>query len=335
MTFPASTNCGEVDCSIIICTRNRCKQLQQTLECFGRITIPADWKVEMIIADNGSEDGTGEIIRNAKHSSIEIRGVYELRPGKSRAQNTAMRAARGKVLLFTDDDVEPSPNWVKEMATPLLNGDCDAVAGRILLGNELRRNWLERMHEIWLAGFPVLEEDAPELVGASMGIRRSVFEKIGDFEEELGPGATGYGEETLVWLQMREAGMIIRPVKSTHVVHHPDESRLLRSSWLSAAARYGETRAFMMHHWEHSGYRYLRLRSAVLKVKLWIRRCLAGKQDLGQEGCPAWEMSYMVELESITRFPREACRPRLYPKRGLHRCDAVRLETIKSKLAPK
>ena len=152
-----------------------------------------------------------------------------------------------------------------------------------------------------------------------MGIRRAVFEKVGEFEEELGPGATGFGEETLIWLQMRAAGMRIKPVNATHVIHHPEQSRLLRSSWLSAAARYGETRAFMMHHWEHTQFRCPRLKAAILKMKLLIRGSLAGRREPGQEGCPAWEMSYRVELESLARFPQEACRPRLYPKHGLQR----------------
>ncbi|MES2439828.1 MAG: glycosyltransferase family 2 protein [Verrucomicrobiota bacterium] len=319
MRFPASQSDGEVDCTIIICTRNRSRELERTLKWFERVTVPAAWKVEMIIADNGSEDNTQQVIENARHCVMDIRRVYEARPGKSRAQNTAMRSASGRVLLFTDDDVEPAPNWIVEMATPLLNGECDAVAGRILLGDELRRDWLERMHEIWLAGFPVLAEETPELVGASMGIRRSVFERIGEFDEELGPGATGFGEETLVWLQMRQAKMRIKPVNKTHVIHHPDESRLLRSSWLAAAARYGETRAFMMHHWEHTRFRCPRLKAGIVRLKLLIRGFLAGRSEPGQEGCPAWEMSYRVELESLARFPLQARRPRLYPKCGLQR----------------
>lgn len=315
-----------MDCSIIICTRNRSKELARTLKWFEGVTVPAGWEVEMIIADNGSDDNTQKVIANANHPVVKIRRVFEARPGKSRAQNIAVRAATGRVLLFTDDDVEPAPDWIEKMAAPLLHEECDAVAGRILLGDELRRDWLERMHEIWLAGFPTLEEKNPELVGASMGIRRSVFDTIGEFEEELGPGAIGFGEETLVWLQMRKAGMRILPVNNTYVVHHPDESRLLRSSWLAAAVRYGETRAFMIHHWEHDQFRYRVLKMAFLKIKLLARGLLVGKRDSGQEGCPAWEMSYRVELASLARFPREECRPRLYLKYGLQRLKSTELQ---------
>ncbi len=173
--------------------------LAQTLERFLRVSVPTGWKVEPIIADNGSTDGTAEVIRSARHPAIEIRHLMEERPGKSRAQNRALRAARSNVLLFTEDDVEPAENWIDRMAGPLLDRRCDALVGRILLGEELRRSWMKPMHEMWLAAIAEPEDDAPILIGACMGIHRSVFERIGDFDEELGPGASGFGEEALLW----------------------------------------------------------------------------------------------------------------------------------------
>jgi glycosyltransferase involved in cell wall biosynthesis len=48
--------------------------------------------------------------------------MREPAPGKSRAQNTALAEARGEVLLFTDDDVEPAEDWIEKMARPLFGG---------------------------------------------------------------------------------------------------------------------------------------------------------------------------------------------------------------------
>ena len=226
--------------------------LRQTLEAFRAVTVPPDWRVELIIADNGSTDDTAEVIRSSGLDGITIRGVYEPRPGKSRAQNAAMAVAGGRVLLFTDDDVEPAVNWIEEMARPLLEDRCDAVAGRILLADDLRRAWFTGIHLLWLAEVREPAAENPELVGASMGIKKSVFEKIDNFDENIGPGASGFGEETLLWWQMIEAGFRIQPVNDTHVVHHPEASRLLRSSWLSAAAKQGRSSAYLLHHWKHA-----------------------------------------------------------------------------------
>lgn len=312
-----------MDCSIIICTRNRGLSLEKTLLAFQSVKVPPGWQVEMIVADNGSTDHTAEVIRSATHAAIEIHSVYELRPGKSRAQNVAVAQARGTALLFTDDDVEPADNWLENMARPLLENRFDAVAGRILLAEDLRRPWFSHLHGIWLAEVrePKVQLNTSGLVGASMGIRRDVFDRIGYFDEELGPGATGFGEETLVWLQMKEAGMRVCPVNDTFLIHRPDPSRLLRSSWLASAKRFGSTRAYLMHHWEYAHVPYPELRALWTQIKLLLRRLLRRPVRIDGEGCPDWEMSYLVRIEAMKQFVKESRRPRNYELRALRgRC---------------
>lgn len=271
----------------------------------------------MIVVDNGSTDHTSEVVDSASHPAISIRRIHEPRAGKSRALNAAMAQARGKALLFTDDDVVPAENWVEEMARPLLEGRCDAVAGRILLAEDLRRPWFTHMHALWLAEMRELDDDSPELVGASMGANRSVFDMIGGFDEELGPGITGFGEETLLWMQMKEAGMRILPCRETFVIHHPEPSRLLRGSWLAGAVLRGRTTAYVMHHWEHAEISCPALRILCMRTKLFLRRVLRGSARPDPEGCPAWEMSYLFRIEFLKQLKIESKRPRNYECRGL------------------
>lgn len=296
--------------------------LEKTLTAFQSVRVPSGLSVELIVADNGSVDHTAEVIRCAMHPEMEIRSVYESSPGKSRAQNTAVAAAGGDVLLFTDDDVVPADDWIERMSKPLLERDCDAVAGRILLAESLHRPWFTPMHEVWLAFVREPASNSPELIGASMGIHRSVFDRIGSFDEELGPGASGFGEETLVWRQMKQAGFRILPVSETHVVHYPEESRLLRSSWLAAAARFGHTEAYFMHHWEHSRAHLLAVQLCWLRIKLFLRNRLRSAPALDEEGCPAWEMSYLVRIATLNRLLTESRKPRNYEQRGLRKIIA-------------
>ena len=291
--------------------------LEKTLLAFQSVRVPEGLSVELIVADNGSVDNTAEVIGNAKHPHIEIREVHESRPGKSRAQNVALAAARGKVLLFTDDDVMPAEDWIVNMCKPLLEGRCKAVTGKILLAESLQRSWFTSMHEVWLAYIREPGPCSPELIGASMGIHRSVFDRISNFDEELGPGASGFGEETLLWRQMKEAGLRILPVMDTHVVHYPEESRLLRANWLAAAARFGRTGAYVMHHWEHSREHFPAAQLLWIQLKLFLRSLIRQTPALDAEGCPAWEMSYLVRIESLRGFVTESRKPRNYERRGL------------------
>lgn len=309
----------QITCSVIICTRNRASFLKDTLAAFEKVRVPLGWKVEMVVADNGSWDHTAAVIASARHPSIAFRYVRVAPPGKSRAQNAAVACARGEVLLFTDDDVEPADNWIEKMAVPLLERQCDAVAGRILLGRELERPWFSHMHGTWLAVSPVVNADSPVLVGASMGVHRSVFEVIGKFDEELGPGASGFGEETLFWRQMLEAGLVIYPVNDTHVTHHPEPSRLLRANWLATAMRFGEGGGYILHHWEHAKVSFPALRAFAIGIKLYLRRFLQAKEALGEEGCPAWEMSYLVRIAMLGRYRIERKKLRKYNHRGLQK----------------
>ncbi len=306
-----------LDCSILICTRNRAVALGNTLRAFASVRVPDGWRVEMIVADNGSTDETPVVVANAKHPSISIRYLAVPVPGKSRAQNAALLLATGEVLLFTDDDIEPSENWLETMARPLLENRCDAVAGRILLADDLRRPWMTPMHARWLADVRESATEMPELVGASMGIRRSVFDRIGLFDEDLGPGVTGFGEETLVWLQMKEAGMRVLSVADTHVVHHPDPSRLRRDSWLSAAAGQGRTHAYILHHWKHGSISRPGMNAAWMKLKLAVRRLLGAFRGISAEGCPEWELCYVSRIAFLENFIRESAKPRNYLIRAL------------------
>ena len=127
-----------VNCSIIISTRDRSEMLKQTLVAFTRVLVPFDLRVEMIVVDNGSNDETEKVIRSAVHPQFDIHYVLEPRPGKSGALNLALAKAKGDVLLFTDDDVEPAADWLEKMARPLLERKCEAVSGRIVLSEELQ-----------------------------------------------------------------------------------------------------------------------------------------------------------------------------------------------------
>src|SRR4051812_21029824 len=95
--------------SVIIATRNRADSLRRLLPRLRAMSPALDW--ELIVADNGSSDDTAQLL--AGMSGL-LRAVHEPVPGKSRALNRAMAAAKGELLVFTDDDVEPHPAWLDE-----------------------------------------------------------------------------------------------------------------------------------------------------------------------------------------------------------------------------
>jgi len=312
---------SEISTSIIVCTRNRAASLRRTLRPLGELSIPAGWQVELLIVDNGSTDDTAAVARDARPGRLAVRYVLEPEPGKSRALNRAIAEARGEYLLFTDDDVAPRTDWVERMVTPMLNGACDAVNGQIILAPDLTRPWLTEMHMSWLAlSLGAGSRDwARELIGANMGFRRAVLQRVPGYDPELGPGSPSGGvcEDTLLGMQLAAAGFRIAYVEDAIVVHHLDPSRLQRQHWLGFARGRGRNWAYIRYHWKHDDIRAPRLQAAWYAAKLGLRRRLQPPPALDAEGCPPWEMSYAFRLELCRQFVRERRRPRNYARGGL------------------
>lgn len=305
--------------SIILCTCNRAGPLQHVLRALEKVSLRSEWETELIVVDNSSKDDTAMAVKNAKLANMNIRYFHESRMGKGYALNAGLEQARGDVILFTDDDVVPSEDWAKQLIAPLLCGNCDAVTGRITLAQNLMRPWLTPAHKLWLASSDVAElhEGSRELIGANMAFRRSILERVRAFDPELGPGALGLAEDTLFGWQLVEAGFKIGYAAEARVTHQPDASRLQRSTWLNEARKRGRSEAYLLYHWEHSDVRHPRLSQLYYFSKLQLRRLLQRPRPLESEGCPGWEMSYVLHMEKCKHFCLERRRPRNYARHGL------------------
>ena len=100
--------------SVIIATCNRKSTLQKALEAY-RSQSAFEEILEILVADDGSTDGTESMVVEFKEqSSFSIRYLRQEHRGAAAARNLAMREARGELLLFTDDDVIPASTLVAE-----------------------------------------------------------------------------------------------------------------------------------------------------------------------------------------------------------------------------
>jgi GT2 family glycosyltransferase len=150
-----------------------------------------------------------------------------------------------------------------------------------------------------------------------MGFCRYVLEKVPGFDPELAPGAIGLGEDTLFGWQLLEAGYRVQFVPEAVVEHHPDPSRLKRSSWLKMGQVQGRKEAYIRYHWKHENMRAPRVKRLWLGLKLRARRVLQPPAAMDAEGCARWEMSYVGDIAWCDQFCQERKRPRNYVYRGL------------------
>lgn len=100
---------GGVDLSVVIPTYNGAKKIQNCLEALKKQTTKL--KFEIIVVDDGSIDGTQELL--ASHSNLIY--VRQENAGPAAARNRGASISGGRIILFTDDDCVPCPNWIDEM----------------------------------------------------------------------------------------------------------------------------------------------------------------------------------------------------------------------------
>jgi glycosyltransferase involved in cell wall biosynthesis len=230
--------------SIVVCTYNRAPSLVETLEALDAQITPADLRWELIVVDNNSTDATREAIeRFAARARIRVRSVFEPSQGLSHARNAGVAHAAGGVVGFTDDDVQPAPDWVASVAAAIGAG-ADIVGGRIL--PRWRRPpppWLEH-RPYFRRALAIMDDASPALVrdpratpsvwGANMAFRREVFDAVGLFDSRRGMVGTKLyrGEEIDLVQRAIDAGfrVIYDP---TVVVWHRIEAERMRLRYVS------------------------------------------------------------------------------------------------------
>ena len=309
--------------SIVIVTRNRAPHLAATLESLGGVVVPAGLDCELLVIDNGSEDETASVVESFQKNDLMVKHVLEERRGKSAGMNLAFREVKGNFILSADDDVRFPSNWIVGMLDPLAGGRADAVAGGVVLAAELQKPWMSSMHRAWLAETCWLERGSPQsYVGANMAIARHVLEKVPQYDEALGPGALGYGDDVLFSSQLRHAGYCIADALDVCVIHHPESERLTKKSWLKAAWARGLSRAHVGHHWDHWPCRGGRLKTARTAAALaWWR--LRHPRKIDDEGCDEAELRLVFEHAVAVGHLNESNHARHYEKNGLKRREVM------------
>jgi len=304
--------------SILVCTRNRAESLAGTIESLGALAVPAGFILELLIVDNGSTDNTPELLRKTRLPNMTLRVLREEQPGQCRSYNRAIAAVAGDILLFTDDDVRPSKDWVQKMIAPIQSGEADAVTGGIRMAAHLNRPWIEEIHRDWLAcSDGVTPKSGVVLVGANMAISRRVLEKVAGFDPEMGPGAIGHASDTLFSIQLKKAGCRLVAVPDAWVVHHFGPDRLTRRAFEHQAVKRGEYNAYIAHHWYHVDFRLPRVRVVREWLRLQAARLLRLPEWLRHASVPTWELLLLETFHTFRCYLKERRRPRNYERHGL------------------
>lgn len=298
--------------SIVIATYRRAADLRDTLQSLAGLQPDGPW--EVIVVDNNSPDDTRAVVQeSARTFPVELRYLFEQQQGRSPALNAGIRAARGAIVVTTDDDVRVPPDWLDRAADGLARLRCDYVGGRVLpIWGGPRPAWLpNRGGKQWAVialldyGDQPIEFGARVPLGVNMAFTREAFAKTGLLDPETGRKAgTLLGQEVREWcIRARQAGVRGFYVPEMVVEHIIPADRLTKSyfrRWFYwrgiSRARLYERSGLDMEAPERTGLDF----SHVPHI-LGTPRYLYGK---GARAVARWVRA-MLRRDSVTAFEQE------------------------------
>ncbi len=260
--------------SALICTRNRAKSLEMTLRRFYEQRFAGDYSYELIVVDNGSTDQTKDVIERWVALRPETtRRLFEGRRGQNYARNTAIAAASGDCIVFTDDDVLVSEDWLDEIHREFsADPELRILGGRVLLANEqLQRVAYNAHDERRYFKFP---HGGGFIMGANMAFRRDFFDRAGLFDSRLGPGGffAGADEVELVYRGLK-AGCRALYAPNALVYHNHDRFTLEQACQLEYGYAKGGAAHIVKHLLRGDGYALRMLYWTLVALpKRWRRR---------------------------------------------------------------
>lgn len=198
--------------TIVIITRDRPTTLARCLTALEPELVGNE--SEVIVVDSSRDAGAVDRATQCYPWARVIHIPYE-RGSMPRQRNVGIRAARGEVVIFIDDDSFVHPGWLDAILSPYTDCSVGGVGGRAILPDFAKSNhkmpsggWID-LNEFQLPGN---FEDATEtqiqvewIVGCNMSFRRAVLFEAGGFDERL-VGDYSW-EEVDLCTRVRQRGM--------------------------------------------------------------------------------------------------------------------------------
>ncbi len=257
-----------LDLSVIVPTHNRLSFLPALIASLASQDYqPNLW--ELIIVVDGSSDGTLKYLDSVTEPTLpNLRVLSQPQSGVAATRNTGVKAARGRAVLFLDDDMIASPSLVREHAQVHLHDPEAVVVGHVSVPAEKRDPWVVWEDSQLERHFTALKKGTRipgprDFYTGNCSVSGELFQRIGGFNINL-PRT----EDVELGYRLADAGahFFYRPeAHSLHLGLHPF------ASWLRNARLYGRCDVLLAWDKGHTHlqvelFRWYHLRNALNKA---------------------------------------------------------------------
>jgi glycosyltransferase involved in cell wall biosynthesis len=217
---------GAMRVTLVICTRNRAARLRETLDILAKGDLAAEG-ADLVLVDSASSDETPDVIANfAKRAPFSVTPCRADRPGLSRARNEGIRHVQGDLVAFSDDDCLVDPDYFRALKSSFDPREAQYGGGETYLASKRKGGPSPNVSNRTIIQPTVLLPPGA-IHGANMFALRSVFAKVGGFNEDMGAGTPFPCEDIEFATRCSVAGftgVFLPNVRVCHVHGRPDGS---------------------------------------------------------------------------------------------------------------
>ena len=283
--------------SVIIPCYNAEDTIEAQLNALANQSWSGTW--ELLVADNGSIDGTLQIVDKYKEKipNLTILDASD-KKGPAHARNIAAKSAMGKYLLFCDADDEVSLTWLDEMAKALIKYPIVASkmehfklsgAGNAQPGKQMQQDGLMQYSYV-----PYM----PHAGTSGLGIRKELHDRIGGFDQNF----LVCEDCDYCWrAQLSGAILFFNANALIHIRHKNNR----KSKWLKQAATWGMYNALLVKKFVPLGMPKPTLRTGMNRWRKLINKNQFRIILKNKEGRDKWlwDMSYRFgQLAGCIKF---------------------------------
>jgi glycosyltransferase involved in cell wall biosynthesis len=233
--------------TVLFATHNRVALLSDVLAAYERLEPPpGGWR--LVVVDNASTDRTRDLL-TARATRLPLTCLYEATPGKNAALNTGLAAVAGDLVVFTDDDAFPRPDWLVRLRAAADEHPSFTIFGGVVLPRwevpppAWILDWVPWGRVFTLTDPNVREGPTPpyNIFGPNMAIRAEIFAAGQRFDATIGPRGSEYamGSETELVRRLLRQGHTAWHTRGAVVGHFIRASQMQRSWILRRAIRFG------------------------------------------------------------------------------------------------
>jgi len=122
--------------SVVIPCYNEVASIEELLKSVKNVPID---NIEIIVVDDGSTDGTRELLTDRLSEGIDKLILNQENQGKGASLRSGIQQATGDYLVIQDADLEYDPDEYQKLLKPILDGKADVVYGSRFLGGDTHR----------------------------------------------------------------------------------------------------------------------------------------------------------------------------------------------------